>query len=103
MEKKEAIPIFGIVLAGGVGTRFWPLSRSLYPKQVLKLLGSESMIQSTVERLLPLIPATRMAVVTSAPQAQLIHQELHRKGWDEILEIHKRIRRLVREEAGNLG
>jgi len=42
------------------------------------------MLQTTVERLLPRIPAQRQAVVTNAGQAELIHQELHRKGWDEV-------------------
>ena len=84
MGNKAAIPISGIILAGGSGTRFWPLSRSLYPKQVLRLLGSESLLQATVERLLPRIPLARLAVVTNAAQAQLIHQELNRQGWDEI-------------------
>ncbi len=78
------IPIYGVILAGGWGTRFWPLSRSQYPKQVLRLLGSESMLQSTVARLLPRIPAERLAVVTNASQAGLIHQELQRKGWDGV-------------------
>ncbi|HZK13552.1 MAG TPA: sugar phosphate nucleotidyltransferase, partial [Desulfobaccales bacterium] len=77
-------PLYGVILAGGWGTRFWPLSRSQYPKQVLRLLGSESMLQTTVERLLPRIPTQRQAVVTNADQAELIHQELHRKGWDEV-------------------
>ncbi|MCG6538128.1 MAG: mannose-1-phosphate guanylyltransferase, partial [Syntrophales bacterium LBB04] len=84
MAEQEPLSIFGIILAGGSGTRFWPLSRSQYPKQVLRLLGSESMLQLTVERLLPLIPAAKIAVVTNAAQAQLVHQELHQKGWDEI-------------------
>jgi mannose-1-phosphate guanylyltransferase/mannose-6-phosphate isomerase len=84
INSHNAIPIYGVILAGGWGTRFWPLSRSQYPKQVLRLLGSESMLQSTVERLLPRIPAERLAVVTNASQAGLIHQELQRKGWDGV-------------------
>jgi mannose-1-phosphate guanylyltransferase / mannose-6-phosphate isomerase len=84
MVDAAAIPIYGVILAGGWGTRFWPLSRSHYPKQVLRLLGSESMLQSTVERLLPRISPERLAVVTNTDQAGLIHQELHRKGWDEV-------------------
>jgi mannose-1-phosphate guanylyltransferase/mannose-6-phosphate isomerase len=82
--KASNIPIYGVILAGGWGTRFWPLSRSQYPKQVLRLLGSESMLQSTVERLLPRIPPDRLAVVTNASQAGLIHQDLHRRGWDAV-------------------
>ena len=84
MVDAAKIPLYGVILAGGSGTRFWPLSRSQYPKQVLRLLGPESMLQTTVERLLPRIPAPRQAVVTNAGQAELIHQELHRKGWDEV-------------------
>ena len=78
------IPISGIILAGGIGSRFWPLSRSQYPKQVLRLLGSESMIQSTIERLLPRIPLERMMVVTNAGQSDVINLELRRKGWQGI-------------------
>jgi mannose-1-phosphate guanylyltransferase/mannose-6-phosphate isomerase len=84
MGEAAAIPIYGVILAGGWGTRFWPLSRSQYPKQVLRLLGSESMLQSTVERLLPRIPPERLAVVTNADQAGLIHQDLQRRGWEEV-------------------
>ncbi len=80
----DRLPITGVILAGGLGTRFWPLSRSQYPKQVLRLLGSESMIQATITRLLPRIPAARLAVVTSAAQAEIIRLELSRKGWHDI-------------------
>ena len=55
-----------------------------YPKQVLRLLGSESMLQSTIERLLPRIPANRLVVVTNAGQAEVIRQELRRKGWENL-------------------
>ena len=78
------VPLFGVVLAGGSGTRFWPLSRSQYPKQVLRLLGSDSMLQATIARLLPRIPLTRMAVVTNASQEEVIRLELYQKGWDEV-------------------
>jgi mannose-1-phosphate guanylyltransferase/mannose-6-phosphate isomerase len=81
---RKSSPISGIILAGGIGSRFWPLSRSQYPKQVLRLLGSESMIQSTIERLLPRIPLERMLVVTNEGQADVINLELHRKGWQGI-------------------
>lgn len=84
MTDRESLPISAIILAGGIGSRFWPLSRSQYPKQVLRLLGSESMIQSTIERLLPRIPLERLAVVTNAAQAEVINLELLRKGWQGI-------------------
>ena len=84
MTEQKEVPIFGVILAGGLGTRFWPLSRSQYPKQVLRLLGSESMLQATVERLLPRIPPKRLAIVTNASQAEVIHLQLYHKGWQDI-------------------
>lgn len=92
MVDQTTIPFSGIILAGGIGSRFWPLSRSQYPKQVLRLLGSESMIQSTIERLLPRIPLERLLVVTNAGQSDVISLELRRKGWQGI--------RLVLEPEG---
>jgi mannose-1-phosphate guanylyltransferase/mannose-6-phosphate isomerase len=77
-------PLFGIILAGGSGTRFWPLSRSQYPKQVLRLMGSVSLLQNTIVRLLPRIPLDRLAVVTNVAQADVIRLELHRQGWQGI-------------------
>jgi mannose-1-phosphate guanylyltransferase len=45
-----------VILAGGSGTRFWPLSRAARPKQLISLTGDRSMLQRTVERVLPLKP-----------------------------------------------
>lgn len=84
MVSGNGLPLFGVILAGGSGTRFWPLSRSQYPKQVLRLLGSESLLQATIERLLPRIPITRLAVVSNAVQADVINLDLFRKGWTDI-------------------
>jgi len=76
--------LFGVILAGGSGTRFWPLSRSQYPKQVLRLLGSESLLQATIARLLPRIPLSRLAVVSNAAQAEVIRLDLYRRGWEDM-------------------
>lgn len=78
------IPLFGVILAGGSGTRFWPVSRHLYPKQVLRLLGSQSMLEATISRLLPRIPLNRLGVVTSAAQAEVIRLDLFRHGREGI-------------------
>ena len=45
-----------VILAGGVGTRFWPLSRIKTPKQFLPIISDRTMIEETVERLRPAIP-----------------------------------------------
>jgi mannose-1-phosphate guanylyltransferase len=57
-----------VILAGGSGTRFWPLSRGKNPKQLMSILGGKSMLQRTVERVLPLSPK-RVLVVTNSMQA----------------------------------
>ncbi len=57
-----------VILAGGSGTRFWPLSRGKNPKQLMSILGGKSMLQRTVERVLPLSPK-RVLVVTNSLQA----------------------------------
>ena len=63
-------PVFAIILAGGSGSRLWPLSREQLPKQYLPLNGEKSLLQDTVERLHPLIPPSRVIVVTSESHAR---------------------------------
>ena len=43
--------MFGVIIAGGSGTRFWPISRKKRPKQLLNIIGDQSMLQMTVDRL----------------------------------------------------
>ena len=57
--------IHGIIMAGGAGTRFWPASRKQTPKQLLKLLGDSSMLQSTVDRLSGLVDPEQVMIVTN--------------------------------------
>jgi mannose-1-phosphate guanylyltransferase len=58
--------LWGVVLAGGSGTRFWPLSTPTTPKQFLPLVTDKSLLEDTVERFAPLITAERTLVVTGA-------------------------------------
>jgi mannose-1-phosphate guanylyltransferase len=56
--------MYALIMAGGEGKRFWPLSRRDNPKQFLSLIGGRSMIRSTVNRVLPLIPIENVFIVT---------------------------------------
>ncbi len=64
-------------MAGGSGTRFWPLSRAQRPKQFLPLTGSdESLIQATATRMAEIVPADAVMVVTAASQSHLVKEQL---------------------------
>jgi len=66
---------YGLIMAGGRGTRFWPRSRRARAKQVLRVLGERSLIQQTVDRLRPLIPCERLWVVTNEHlRAEIVRQ-----------------------------
>lgn len=69
-------PLWIVIMAGGRGTRFWPLSRRHRPKQVLALAGADSLIRQTVDRLLPLAPASRILVVTGPDMVDAVRAEL---------------------------
>jgi mannose-1-phosphate guanylyltransferase len=67
--------LYVMILAGGSGTRFWPVSRANVPKQFLVLQGTQSLLQTTARRLTSLIPTSHLYVVTAAHlQAQTIAQ-----------------------------
>ena len=68
--------LWAVVFAGGIGTRFWPLSTSQRPKQLLALVNERPLIADTVARLSPLIPAERVLVVTSADIAEALHKAI---------------------------
>jgi mannose-1-phosphate guanylyltransferase len=66
---------FAVIMAGGGGTRLWPLSRKDQPKQLIPLLGEETLFQSTVARLEDLFPPERILVVTVAEQALQMREQ----------------------------
>ncbi len=72
----DGASMFAVVLAGGRGTRFWPLSRRACPKQCTALTGEQTMVQATVARLVPLIPPENIIVMTGPDMADLLRAQL---------------------------
>jgi mannose-1-phosphate guanylyltransferase len=72
----EKLQTHAVILAGGRGTRFWPRSRTRTPKQLLNIVGKETMLEQTVARLRPLIPADRTWTVTNAEQAAAVRKQV---------------------------
>ena len=68
--------LHAVIMAGGSGTRFWPRSTKEKPKQFLKIFGDQTMLQDTVERISPLIPAERVWVITNERYIQLVKDQL---------------------------
>ena len=75
-----------IIMAGGIGSRFWPISKDTYPKQFLDILGTgKSFIRSTYERFSPVIPDENFLVVTNAAYKQLVLEHLPMLRPDQVL------------------
>lgn len=68
--------LHAVIMAGGSGTRFWPASRKLTPKQLLPLAGERSMLQDTVARISDLVPGERTLIVTNEALVDSIRQQL---------------------------
>ena len=68
--------VFAVIMAGGRGTRFWPLSRPQRPKQMLKLLTSKSLVRETIDRVAPLYGRRNVLVVTVADHDRAIRRDL---------------------------
>jgi len=65
-----------VIMAGGKGERFWPLSREKFPKQLLSFTGKKSLLQETVERIEPFIPPKDILVVTRIPLGNTVSRQL---------------------------
>ncbi len=75
---------YGVILAGGSGTRFWPLSRERFPKQLLQIIGEGTLLEQTFERLIHALPPHHITLVTNEIQAEAIKLQLVQ--WKEELE-----------------
>ena len=75
-----------VIMAGGIGSRFWPLSKNNYPKQFLDILGTgKSFIRATFERFLPVVPAENFLVVTNAAYKSMVLEHLPELKPDQVL------------------
>lgn len=68
--------LVAVIMAGGIGTRFWPLSTSDRPKQFLKLMDNRSLLQRCYDRIATIIPPARILVITGEPFVSLVRQQL---------------------------
>ncbi|MFC1856397.1 mannose-1-phosphate guanylyltransferase/mannose-6-phosphate isomerase [Thermodesulfobacteriota bacterium] len=74
--------VYPILLAGGIGTRLWPVSRELYPKQLVNFMGKDSLVQNTVKRLMPAIDIQRIRIVCGKEHFHEIARHLEDIGVD---------------------
>jgi mannose-1-phosphate guanylyltransferase len=89
---------YAVIMAGGSGTRFWPLSRRRHPKQLLELFGNGTLLEQTVKRLRPTIPPERIFVYTN----ELVWREVCRR-LPEVPRAHIVAEPASRNTAPTLG
>ncbi|MFI5253488.1 MAG: mannose-1-phosphate guanylyltransferase [Bacteroidota bacterium] len=77
--------VYGVIMAGGVGSRFWPRSREKNPKQLLEIIGKGTMVQNTINRITDLIPTQNIYVVTNKVQKGKLMKQLPRLPEENIL------------------
>lgn len=83
----RVLKVYALILAGGSGTRLWPLSRESFPKQFSSLIGSESLIQSTIKRLLPIIAEENISVVLGESHKNEVVRHLNELRRDSNVKI----------------
>lgn len=75
-----------VIMCGGIGSRFWPYSRSSRPKQFIDFLGTgRSLLQMSFDRILPIVPKENVIIVTNEQYAPLVREQLPELGDDQIL------------------
>jgi mannose-1-phosphate guanylyltransferase len=82
----EKAHTYCVIMAGGIGSRFWPMSRTVYPKQFLDFLGlGRTLLQQTYDRFLGLCPPENILVVTNAQYAPIVREQLPDLKADQVL------------------
>ena len=76
---------FVIIMAGGRGERFWPVSRQKTPKQLITLLGNRSFLQQAVDRVLPIVPIKNIIIITNEVQAPQVRKQLPKLPKDNVV------------------
>ena len=88
MKTKPAVPStdrFVVIMAGGRGERFWPVSREKTPKQLLALLDKKSFLQHAVDRVTPLVPLKNILIITNEAQAGEVRKQLPKLPKENIV------------------
>jgi len=78
--------LYAVIMAGGVGSRFWPRSKEKTPKQLIKIFGENTMIQDTVERLKGIVEPENIIIITNKIQKQGIQEQLPSVPVENIIE-----------------
>jgi mannose-1-phosphate guanylyltransferase len=76
---------FVIIMAGGKGERFWPVSREKTPKQLIRLLGDSSFLQQAVARVSPLVPMKNILIITNEVQAPEVRKQLPKLPKENVI------------------
>ena len=76
---------FVIIMAGGRGERFWPVSREKTPKQLITLLGDSSFLQQAVDRVLPVVPIENIYVITNSVQAPQVRKQIPKLPKENVI------------------
>lgn len=84
-QKNSLEDRFVIIMAGGRGERFWPVSREKTPKQLITLLGERSFLQQTVDRVLPVVPARNILIITNEVQVPEVQRQLPKLPKENIV------------------
>ena len=88
---------YAVIMAGGVGSRFWPVSTQEFPKQFHDMLGTgQSLIQRTYERINDLVSQQRELVA-----AKIASAELHKASWQEARAKRKGVERFIEKREAN--
>ncbi|MDB6121469.1 MAG: Mannose-phosphate guanylyltransferase [Pedosphaera sp.] len=84
-KKTETNDRYVIIMAGGKGERFWPVSREKTPKQLITLLGKSSFLQQTVNRVMPVVPLKNILIITNSVQAPEVRKQLPKLPKENVI------------------